>query len=304
MISEIKKIAIRNGCLRMIPDDNYLKILYRCKMGRKLDLKHPTSYTEKLQWLKLNNRSDLLTALVDKYKVRDYVESQIGKEYLIPLIGGPWDNIQEIPFDALPESFVLKTTHDSGGVVVCKDKSIFDWKKAKEKLQHSLDTNFYWRYREWPYKNVKPCIIAEKYMVDESGYELKDYKFFVFDGKVKMLFIATDRMADEETCFDFFDRDFNHLSIKNGHPNAKRVFEKPESFEKMIELAEKLGYGFPHVRIDLYNINGRIYFGEFTFYHFSGITPFEPAEWDYKFGEWINLGGGVHNAARKHSNSK
>ena len=291
MISKIKEFVIRNGLLRIIPDDKYLKILYYCKMGKHLDLKHPISYTEKLQWLKLNNRNDMFTTLVDKYKVREYVKSRIGEEYLIPLVGGPWNDVQDISFSELPESFVLKTTHDSGGVVICEDKNVLDWEKAKEKIKRSLGTNFYWRYREWPYKNVKPSIIAEKYMVDESGYELKDYKFFVFDGKVKALFIATDRMAEEETCFDFYDRDFNHMPIKNGHPNAMRKIEKPENFEKMIEVAENLGSGFSHVRIDLYNINGRIYFGEFTFFHFSGITPFEPVEWDYIFGKWLNLPG-------------
>lgn len=291
MISKIKQAIVRKGLLRVIPDSVYLKILYRCKMGRSLDLKNPSSYTEKLQWLKLYNRNELFTTLVDKYKVREYVKRQIGEEYLIPLVGGPWNKVEDIPFEELPKSFVLKTTHDSGGVVICKDKTQLNLDEAKRKINYSLETNFYWRYREWPYKNVKPCIIAKKYMVDESGYELKDYKFFVFDGKVKALFIATDRMSDTDTCFDFFDRDFNHLPIVNGHPNAKHVIEKPDKFEEMIELAEKLGRGFSHVRIDLYNINGRIYFGEYTFFHFSGITPFEPVEWDYEFGKWLTLPG-------------
>lgn len=289
MISEIKQTVVRKGLLRVIPDSAYLKILYRCKMGRKLDLKNPLSYTEKLQWLKLYNRNELYTTLVDKYKVREYVKKQIGEEYLIPLVGGPWSKIEEVPFETLPNSFVLKTTHDSGGVVICKDKTLLNLDDAKRKIDYSLGTNFYWRYREWPYKNVKPCIIAEKYMVDESGYELKDYKFFVFNGKVKALFIATDRMSNTDTCFDFFDRDFNHLPIVNGHPNAKHEIEKPDKFEEMINLAEQLGRDFSHVRIDLYNINGKIYFGEYTFFHFSGITPFEPVEWDYKFGKWLSL---------------
>ena len=289
MISEIKNMVIRKRILRAIPDAIYLSILYRVKIGRQLNLKKPITYTEKLQWLKLNNRQSILTTLVYKYKVREYVKKQIGEEYLIPLIGGPWKGVEDIPVDVLPEAFVLKTTHDSGGVVICRDKGSLDWNKAKKKLKCSLDTNFFWRYREWPYKNVDPFIIAEKYMVDESDYELKDYKFFVFYGEVKALFIATDRMAETDTCFDFFDRDFNHLPIINGHPNSSHRINKPDKFEEMIELAEILGKGFPHVRIDLYNISGKIYFGEYTFFHFSGITPFEPDEWDYKFGEWLNI---------------
>lgn len=289
MISKIKQTIVRKGLLRVIPDSLYLKILYRCKIGRKLDLKNPLSYTEKLQWLKLYNRNDLFTILVDKYKVREYIKEQIGEEYLIPLVGGPWRNIQDVPFDALPKSFVLKTTHDSGGVVICENKERLNINEAKKKIQYSLGANFYWRYREWPYKNVKPQIIAEKYMVDESGYELKDYKFFVFNGKVKALFIATDRTAETETCFDFFDRDFNHLPIINGHPNASKQIQKPDNFEKMVSLAEELGKKILHVRIDLYSIKDRIYFGEFTFFHFSGITPFEPESWDDKFGKWLQL---------------
>lgn len=289
LVKIIKDTLIRKGLLRVIPDGVYLKILYRSKMGSKLDLVHPKKYTEKIQWLKLNSRNDLMTMLVDKYRVRDYVKERIGEEYLIPMIDGPWKRFDDIPLNELPNEFVLKTNHDSGGVVICTDKNSLDLESAKSKIEKSLGTNFYWRYREWPYKNVKPRIIAEKYMVDESGYELKDYKFFVFHGEVKALFIATNRMAETETCFDFFDRNFNHIPVKNGHPNATRTIEKPDNYEEMVELAEKLGKDFPHVRIDLYNINGRIYFGEFTFFHFSGITPFEPEEWDYKFGEWLTI---------------
>ena len=291
MVSEIKQTVIRKGVLRIIPDPIYLKVLYRAKMGRKLDLKNPLSYTEKLQWLKLYNRNDLYTTLVDKYRVREYIKKQIGEKYLIPLVGGPWNKFEDIDFDTLPESFVLKTNHDSGGIIICKDKNLLNLDAAKRKINYSLRTNFYWRYREWPYKNVRPCIIAEKYMVDESGYELKDYKFFVFNGKVKALFTATDRMSDMDTCFDFFDRNFNHLPIVNGHQNAKQKIEKPNKYEEMIAVAEQLGRDFSHVRIDLYNIRGKIYFGEYTFFHFSGITPFEPREWDYKFGEWLTLPG-------------
>ena len=227
--------------------------------------------------------------MVDKYEAKKYVADKIGEEYIIKTLG-VWDKFDDIDFSTLPNQFVLKTTHDSGGVVICKDKSTFDIKIAKEKLEKTLKRNYCFMNREWPYKNVKPRIIAEEYMVDESGYELKDYKFFCFDGKVKVLFVAKDRTkANEETKFDFFDENFNHLPFTNGHPNSEPPYVKPQNFEKMKELAEVLSKDIPHLRVDFYNINGKIYFGELTFFHWSGLTPFEPEEWDYKLGSWINL---------------
>jgi hypothetical protein len=204
---------------------------------------------------------------------------------------GVWDRFDQIDFDSLPEQFVLKCTHDSGGLVICRDKSKLNKKAARKKIERSLKHQYFYDNREWPYKDVKPRIIAETYMEDTEGGELKDYKFFVFDGKVKALFIATDRYAATETCFDFFDENFNHLPFTNGHPNAAITPAKPEGLEAMIALAEKLGEGIPHVRVDLYNIGGKIYFGEITFFHWSGMKPFEPEEWDYTFGSWIRLPG-------------
>lgn len=269
-------------------DALYLKLLYKNRMKKKLDLINPKTYNEKLQWLKLYNRKQEYTIMVDKYAVKGYVEKIIGKEYIIPTLG-VWEHFDDIDFDKLPDQFVLKCTHDSGGLVICKDKETLDKEKAKKQIEHCLKRRYFLNTREWPYKDVKPQIIAEKYMVDESGYELKDYKFFTFDGKVKAMFIATDRGSESETCFDFYDCNFEHLPFKNGHPNAKKKIIKPENFDKMIELAEKLGKDIPHARIDFYNINGKIYFGEITFFHWSGLKPFEPEEWDYKFGSWIQL---------------
>lgn len=269
-------------------DALYLKLLYKNRMKKKLDLTNPKTYNEKLQWLKLYNRKPEYTVMVDKYAVKGYVEKIIGKEYIIPTLG-VWEHFDDIDFDKLPDQFVLKCTHDSGGLVICKDKESLDKEKAKKQIEHCLKRRYFLNTREWPYKDVKPQIIAEKYMVDESGYELKDYKFFTFDGKVKAMFIATDRGSESETCFDFYDCNFEHLPFKNGHPNAKKKIIKPENFDKMIELAEKLGKDIPHARIDFYNINGKIYFGEITFFHWSGLKPFEPEEWDYKFGSWIQL---------------
>lgn len=269
-------------------DAFYLKLLFKNRMGKKLNLANPKTYNEKLQWLKLYNRDPRYTMLVDKYAVKKYVESILGKEYIIPTLG-IWDRFDDIDFNSLPDQFVLKCTHDSGGLVICTDKSKLDIEKVKNKINHALRRKYYKNTREWPYKNVKPRIIAEQYMVDESGYELKDYKFFVFDGIMKAMYIATDRNAETETCFDFFDRDFNHLPFTNGHPNALHAIKKPDNFEEMIAVAEKLGKGFPQVRIDLYNVKGKIYFGEITFFHWSGMKPFQPEEWDYIFGGWIKL---------------
>lgn len=283
----IKKLA--TGIGRLIPDKTYLNIRFKKVFGRSVNWKDPKSYSEKLQWLKVYDRKPIYTTMVDKYEAKQYVAKKIGDEYIIPTLG-VWDKVSDINFDALPDQFVLKCTHDSGGLVICPDKSKLDIDEAKKKLAHSLKQNFFWSGREWPYKNVKPRIIAEKYMVDESGYELKDYKFFCFDGEPKALFIASDRQVEgEETKFDFFDMEFNHLPFTNGHPNATHPVKRPDSFEKMKELAATLSEDIPQLRVDFYDIKGQIYFGELTFFHHSGLETFDPEEWDYKFGEWIKL---------------
>ncbi len=276
----------RDGVFNCLSDKAFLKLIFWARTGKKLNLKNPKSYNEKLQWIKLYDRKQEYTVMVDKYGVREYIKEKIGEEYLIPLLG-VWDSFDEIDFDKLPDQFILKCTHDSGGLVICKDKSKLDIEKAKTKINKCLKRNFYKYNREWVYKDVKPRIIAEKFMVDESGTELKDYKFFCFDGEPKAMFIATDRPHD--TRFDFFDMEFNHLPFLNGHPMATKEIKKPAGFDEMAELARKLSSGIRHVRTDFYDINGKIYFGEITFFHHSGFTPFEPEEWDYKFGEWINI---------------
>lgn len=275
---------------KLFPDELYLKLLFRLRMGYKLNLDNPQTFCEKLQWLKLHNRKPEYTQMVDKYDAKRYVADIIGEEYIIPTIG-VWDRVEDIDFDKLPNQFVLKCTHDSGGIVICKDKSQLDIAATKKLLRRGLKKNYYWQNREWPYKNITPRIICEQYMVDESGYELKDYKWFCFDGVAKALFIATDRgVKGEETKFDFYDTEFNHLPFTNGHPNASKEIKKPAGFEQMKQLASQLSKGQPHLRVDFYDINGKIYFGELTFYHWSGTMPFDPMEWDYTFGSWINLG--------------
>lgn len=283
------KIVLLYKFAKFYSDEKFLKKLFKLYMGYELNLDNPQTFSEKLQWLKLYNRKPEYTQMVDKVGAKEYVASIIGEEYIIPTLG-VWNRVEDIDWDTLPNQFVLKCTHDSGGLVICSDKSKVDIDAAKRKLKWGLKRNFYAQNREWPYKNVKHRIIGEQYMVDESGYELKDYKWFCFNGEPKALFIATDRGVEgEETKFDFFDAEFNHLPFTNGHPNAKREIAKPKSFEKMKELAAKLSAGQPHLRVDFYDIDGKIYFGELTFYHWSGMVPFEPEEWDYKFGEWIKL---------------
>lgn len=278
-----------HGGFKFLSDESYLKLMYWSQFKRRLDLDHPVTFNEKIQWLKLHNTNPLLSTLVDKYEAKSYVSKMIGEEYIIPTIG-IWDSFDEIDFSMLPNQFVLKCTHDSGGLVICKDKGSLDLSAAKAKIDSAKRNNYFWLGRETPYKKVVPRIIAEPYLEDHRDKELRDYKFFTFNGVVRSLFVASDRTnPNEETKFDFFDRDYNHLPIINGHPNARVIPHKPDNFEKMIELAETLGKDFPHVRVDFYEVDGKIYFGELTFSHFSGFIPFEPEEWDFTFGSWLEI---------------
>lgn len=271
-----------------IEDKQFLRLKWRHVMGYPLNFDNPITFNEKLQWLKLYDRKPEYTQMVDKVESKKYVAGIIGEEHIIPTLA-VYENVDDIDFDALPNQFVLKCSHDSGGIVICTDKSKLDRKTAVKKLKKGLQTNFFYQNREWPYKNVKPRIIAEKYMTEENG-ELRDYKFFCFNGIPRFMFIASDRFnKKEETKFDFFDMDFQHLPFINGHPNSSKPILKPKGFEEMKRLASKLSVGIPQVRIDFYEIDGCIYFGEITFYHWSGFVKFHPSEWDKKLGEWIEL---------------
>lgn len=271
-----------------IPDRVYLEIMFRLLVGYKLDLRNPQTYNQKLQWLKLYDHRPEYTTMVDKYAVKEYVARKIGDNFVVPTLG-VWDNPENIEWDKLPEKFVLKTTHGGGntGVVICKDKSTFDKEKAVAKLRESLKQDIYRTLREWPYKNVPRRILAEKYIEAENN-DLPDYKFFCFDGEVKALFIGTERSSGDVK-FDYFDADFNHLDLVQEHPMSGKIFNKPSNFEEMKRIASKLSKRIPQVRVDLYNVNGKIYFGELTFFHHGGVTPFHPIEWDYTFGDWIKL---------------
>ena len=255
-------------------------------MDRQLNLDRPETFNEKLQWLKLYDRNPEYTKMVDKYEAKKYVADIIGQEYIIPTLG-VWDKFEDIEFDKLPKQFVLKPTHTSGNVFICKDKEKINYKQLRKMINKWLKRNYYLIHREWPYKNVRPRIIAEQYMVDESGTELKDYKFFCFNGEPKLLFVAKDRPY--ATKFNYYDMDFKKLPFKQHYKNFNDYIEKPKGFEKMIELSRKLSKDIPHVRVDFYDINGKVYFGELTFYHFSGFEKFEPEEWDRILGDMLEL---------------
>lgn len=285
--SFVLKLA-NKGLLNWMSDKMYLKAKYHAIFGKKLNLTAPVTYNEKLQWLKLNDRKPQYIKLVDKYEVKKIVSEMIGDQYIIPTLA-VWESPEEINIDKLPDQFVLKCTHDSGGLAICRDRSKFNLETTKLKLAKAMKNNYYWRGREWPYKEVKPRIIAESYMEDERFGELRDYKFFCFDGVVKAMFIASDRQKSVDTKFDFYDETGKHLDIKQGHPNADIPPELPINFEKMKELASVLSKGFKQLRVDFYEVNGRIYFGELTLSHFDGMMPFVPDEWDTKFGKYIQL---------------
>lgn len=278
-----------NRLVYVLPDKWYLFFRFKNRVGYWPHLNHPRTFNEKLQWLKLNDRHAEYTQMVDKIDAKKYVASIIGDKYIIPTLG-VWNSVDEIEWDKLPNQFVIKVSSDSGGIVVCKDKQTLDIEKAKEKLTNGWGKNYYVHNKEYPYRDLTPRIIAEEYKEDESDYELRDYKIFCFNGEPKILFVASDRQkAAEDTKFDFFDLNWNHLPFTNGHPNSKEHIAKPKNFEEMLEIAKKLSVGIPQVRIDLYNCNGKIYFGEITFFHWSGMTSFDPVEWDFKLGKMIKL---------------
>lgn len=278
------------GKARFLSDKCYLSLLYLASFRKRLNWNNPKTFNEKLQWLKINDRQPLYSKLVDKYEVKKYVAEIIGDKYIIPTLG-VWESFDEIDFSLLPNQFVLKCTHDSGGLVVVKDKSQLNKEGARKKLEDSLNKNFYWNSREWPYKNVKPRIIAEKYMEDYETGELRDYKFFCFNGTPEYLFIASDRSkGNSEVKFDYFDADFNRLEMRQSvHPNSTYYIKRPRTFDIMKELASKLSQGIIQVRIDLYEINGQVYFGEYTFFHHGGFVPFIPDRVDLEWGEKIIL---------------
>lgn len=284
----------KHGWLNWLPDKLYLSIMYRATFGEKINWETPKTFSEKLQWLKLNDRNPIYTQMVDKYEAKRYVSERIGEKYTIPVVGGPWEHPDEIDFDALPEQFVLKTTHDCGGVLICRDKSKFDIQSCKKFLEEHLQRDYYLHCREWPYKNVKPRIFAEMFLNQNgSTVAIQDYKFFTFNGEPKLMYIASGRdyaKKEKQVVYaDFFDMEYSHVDLCIDHDNAPELPVKPQNFNRMVECARKLAQGTKHLRVDFYEVNGQMYSGELTFFHCGGLYEFKTKQWDKTMGDWIRL---------------
>lgn len=267
-------------------DEMYLRIVYYLETKKKLNLTPPVSFNEKMQWLKLHCKNETYTNLVDKATVKEYISQCIGDKYLIPTLG-VYDTVEDIDFELLPNQFVLKCTHDSGGLVICKDKRDLNIAAVKKKMKKSLRTNFYMRGREYPYKNVRPRIIAEKYMDDNTETGLIDYKIYCFRGIPQFLLVVSNRTVC--AYFDYYDLDFNHLPFMWGGANSPYKIRRPKKLDEMIFLAKKIAKDSIQMRVDFYEVQGNVYFGEITFFDGAGFTPFEPMEWDEKIGKLLNL---------------
>lgn len=273
--------------LSFIPDKPYLHFMFRLKNHKKLNLKNPQTYNEKIQWLKLYNRRPEYVQMVDKYEVKKYIAEIIGDKYLIKTLG-IYDNFDQIDFSVLPDKFVLKCTHDSASVVFCHSQSTFDKEKAKAKLHSKLRTNGFYYGREWPYKDVKPRIIAEEFLDMESENNA-EYKMFCFNGNLRYVLVCTGLGHSDKRTNDFFDKEFNHLDVVKGLPNTTKTISKPSVFDELVEVSEKLSKDIPALRVDFYIINNRLYFGELTFFHESGFYPWNPEQFDMIFGKEITL---------------
>ena len=278
-------------CLSIIPDEIYLKGIYFVKLHKKLHLDPPVTFNEKLQWLKLHDRNPRYTSMVDKYEVKRIVGDLIGNEHIIPTIG-VWDRFEDIDFDELPDKFVLKCTHDSGSVYICRDKKSMNKKKAAKRFKAALKRNYYWGGREWPYKNVPRRIIAEPYITSLGNHDSKEYKITCFNGKLGFSTICTgiahSKLSARKN--DHYDKDFNTLPFWSFYEHSENpVKEKPIELDQIIGFAERISKGIPYLRVDFYVAGEAIYFGETTFYTWSGFNKFVPKEWDEKLGDMINL---------------
>lgn len=282
--------AIVQNFFRWLPDKPYLQLLYRFKMGHRLDLKNPKTFTEKIQWLKLYNRKPEYTLMVDKYAVKKYVADIIGEKYIIPTLG-VWDKPEDIDWDALPNEFVLKTTHGGGGggVVICRDKLTLNHAETIAKLNQSMSSDIYAGLREWPYKNVPHRIIAEKFIAPEKGKsDLIDYKIYCFNGEPKLIMTADGRFSGDKR-FGYYDTNWKSVNITWGAPRPDKDLPRPEQLPQMLQVASQLSKGIPHVRIDLYNIRGNVMFGEITMFDSSGLEVITPDNMDAYLGSLIKL---------------
>ncbi len=295
MIS-MKKFRPKNIILSMLyrnyffflPDKMFLKLRYRLVFDKKLNLKTPKLFNEKIQWLKLYDRKDIYTMMVDKIEAKKYVANIIGKEYIVPTLG-IYNEFDDIDFNVLPKQFVIKCNHDSDGLIICRDKSKLDIEAARKKINRCLKRNYYAIGREWPYKNVKPKILIEEYMEDKKTKVLRDYKFFCFNGIPKIMYIS-EKSHTKDQKIAFFDMDYNQLDIKRtDYNNYEKLPNIPVNFEKMKKLAAVLAKKICHLRVDFYEVNGKIYFGELTFHTGSGFISFEDDKWNLELGKLIDI---------------
>lgn len=279
--------TVSSGIFNVLPDKVIIPIIYKFSTGKKLNLSEPRSFNEKLQWIKLYDHNPMYTLFSDKYAVRKYVADKISEKYLIPLLGH-WENVDEIDFRDLPKQFVLKCNHDSGGVIICRDKKSFNIDDAKKKLRKHFARNYYYLSREWAYKDIKKCIICEKYMIDEESGDLRDYKFFCFNGVPKLIQVDFDRFTDHKR--NLYSTNWELLDLTIKCPNdPNRIIPKPEKLEEMLELASELSRGYPQLRVDFYFVNGNVYFGELTVYHGGGIEKFTPESFGDDLGDQVDL---------------
>ena len=277
--------------LKWLPDEPYVRLFYFATTGRKLNLQTPITFEDKQQWLKLHDHNERYTLLADKLAVREHVKNTIGEEYSFPLLGH-WRCFKEIDFAALPEQFVLKCNHDSGSVRVIRNKSSLtseDYLQLKKHFDKRIKQDFFYAGREFPYKGIKPCILVEQYMIDDKQElsSLNDYKFYCFNGVPKIVLVVTDRANDCR--YDYYDIDFHHLDLKYGKSREDDLIQEPSFFSEMKLIAAKLSIGIPFVRIDLYEVNGHVYFGEYTFFDGGGFQWLQPDKWEYEMGDWIQL---------------
>lgn len=275
-----------HGRFRFLSDEKFLKIMYYCKFNKKLDLDNPKTFNEKMQWLKLHNRKPEYTKMVDKYEAKQYAGSLLGTDIIIPTLA-IWDSCEEIDIAVLPEQFVMKCTHDSHTVFICRDKNNFDLKGAIRKIKKAMKRNYYWVGREYPYKDVKPRIIVEKYLENNTTDNLLDYKFYMFGGKLKIINV-TERY-NHQAAIDYYDSNFCHIDLSWSYPCSGKKRNKPNTFKKMIDIAEKISIGIPFIRVDMYEVDNKVFLGELTFFDGNGFDGIEPHSWDLQLGDWIDL---------------
>lgn len=277
------------GFYKKVPDDKFVQLMFRSKMGYEMSLDTPITFNEKIQWMKIYDRNPVYSIMADKIRAKQFVSSILGEDLIIPTLA-TWDRAEDIDFDSLPNQFVIKCNHNSGlGMAIVKDKNTIDKDKIVLKAKKGLEQDYYLYGREWAYRDIPRKVFAEKYMIDDKVGELRDYKFFCFNGVCKFFKIDFDRFTEHRA--NYYDRDKQLMTLGEVvcPPNPEKRIQIPDTINQMIEYAEKLAKNCPFVRVDFYDVNNHIYFGELTFYPSSGCGPFTEPGWDEKLGEWLEL---------------